>query len=71
MLTTRAPCGGAAGDGGVSEWRAMLRTKAVALPFLVDEPTSRRIGEIFAQSFERLLHDEFCRVKNRGALAGS
>ena len=31
---------------------------AVAFPFLVDQPVARRIGEIFAERFERAANNE-------------
>src|ERR1700730_7820323 len=52
-LTFWAPGRGAAGDSGVTKRSAMNRTDAAAFPFLVNEPVARRIGEIFAESFER------------------
>jgi hypothetical protein len=40
----------------------MFWANAVALPFLVDQPVARRIGEIFAECFERSSDDELGRT---------
>ena len=37
----------------------MAGASAGAAPALVNEPPARRVGEIFAQSFERAADDEF------------
>ena len=42
---------------------------AVPFPFLVNEPVSRRVGEIFSESFERAAHNPFCGTKNHYAFA--
>jgi hypothetical protein len=68
-LTLRTPGGGAAGDGGVTKRSAMNRAAAAAFPFLVNEPVARRIGEIFAESFERATDNPFRPTEDRGAFA--
>ena len=53
-------------------WRRGVRWRGQtpsAFPFLMDQPIARRIGEIFAESFQRSPDDEFCRAENRDALA--
>ena len=42
---------------------------AVAFPFLVNQPVARRIGKIFAERFERSLHNELSRSEKRGAFS--
>src|SRR5881296_454756 len=62
-LTLWAPGGGATGDGGVAKRLPMNWADAVAFPFLMDEPVLRRVGEIFAECFQRTPDDEFGRPK--------
>jgi hypothetical protein len=47
----------------------MNRADAIAFPFLVDQPVARRIGEIFAERFERSSDNEFSRPEKRGAFS--
>ena len=48
----------------------MARTNTAVFPALMNEPSSRRIGEVFAERFQRSPDDEFCGAENRDALAG-
>ena len=58
LLAARTPGRRSAADCCLAQWQSMLRAHPVALPLLMDQPISRRVGEIGADDPQRFARDK-------------